>query len=90
MIFSSADVTADCKAYVAAGDKFKEHYGYEFDGICVVGFKDYYEIAAFDIEMARDADLLSSWDCWLFVDEKCTFDEYLAACEDGTVGKYFR
>ena len=88
-VFTAADVTANSADFVAALAKFKEVYGHDHDGICVVGFKDFYEVAAVDEAMAKDGSLLSSWDCYLFVADACTYEEYVAACKDGTVSKFY-
>ena len=85
-IFNTSDVSHSCDNYVAALAKFKEAYGFDHDGIGVIGFADYDEAAAYNKDMADDASLLSSWDCYLFTEEgACTYDEYVAACKDGTV-----
>ena len=88
-IFTNADVTASVEDFHAASAKFKETYGFDHDGIGVVGFKDYWEAAEYNVEMAKDGSLLSSWDCYLFVADLCTYEEYVTACADGTVTKYY-
>ena len=88
-IFTAFDASSEKGAFMDAINKFKAHYGYDFDGICVVGFKDFYEVAAMDLAMAADASFLASWDCWLFVADVCTYEEYVKACADGTVSKFY-
>ena len=91
MIFSSADVTSSIDDYHQATERFREVYGFDHQGVGVAGFDSYDEVAAYDQEMAEDADLICVWDCWLFLEEGvCTFDEYMAACKDGTVMKFYR
>ena len=88
-IFNDSDVTASTADYLAAVDKFADHYGYIHDGFSVVGVGAYDECAAINPDMADDAKLLVGWDCYLFVADACTYAEYCAACADGTVSKYY-